>query len=316
MRTHRSATYAAGFVAVATAVLMQVAPVRAQDTEETLDEEDLPSASLVGEAGYAYQGEADIDGGGKFSVNRFDVGLIGRIDPFARWRWTNTLFFSANDYDFQGGGFSTGDPWGTILTTRLVSRLRYQYNEQWGVFAGGVFIFSPESGANWGDSFSGGGMAGVDYRPSDKFFVSLGVAAISQIEDDPRVTPAIILNWLPYDRWAVRVGAIPASGGAATAGEVAYRIAEPLELGLGVIFNQRRFRLNDSGPVPNGIGEDNAMPVRLRLGWRVMPQISLHLLAGAALAGELHIDDPYGNRLDKQSYDPAPYVGLRILGWL
>ena len=316
MRTQRFATYVAGLVVLTTALLMHVTPVRAQDTEETLDEEGLPSASLVGEAGYAYQGEADIDGGGKFSVSRFDVGAIGRFDPFERWRSTNTIFFSGNDYDFEGGGFSTGDPWETILTLRMVSRLRYQYNDQWGVFVGGVFIFSPESDANWGDSFSGGGMAGVDFRPSDKFFLSLGVAAISQIEDDPRVTPAIILNWLPYDRWAVRVGAIPASGGAATAGEVAYRIAEPLELGLGVIFNQRRFRLNDSGPVPNGIGEDNAMPVRLRLGWRVMPQISLHLLAGAALAGELRIDDRFGNRLGAEDYDPAPYVGLRILGWL
>lgn len=315
MRTQRIAMCTAGLVAFATAFLIHVAPVRAQDTEETLDEEDAPRASLVGEAGYAYQGEADIDGGGKFSVNRFDVGAIGRFNPFERWRSTNTIFFSGNAYDFDGGA-GNRDPWGTILTLRMVSRLRYQYNEQWGVFAGGVFIFSPESGADWGDSFTGGGMAGVDYRPSDKFFVSLGVAAISQIEDDPRVTPSIILNWLPYDRWAVRVGAIPASGGAATAGEVAYRIVEPLELGLGVIFNQRRFRLDDSGPVPEGIGEDNALPVRLRLGWRIIPQLSLHVLAGAALAGELQIDDRFGNRLAAEDYDPAPYVGLRLIGWL
>jgi len=315
MRTQRFAKYVAGLVVLTTALLMHVTPVRAQDTEETLDEEDFSSASLVGEAGYAWQGEADIDGGGKFSVNRFDVGAIGRFNPFERWRSTNTLFFAGNAYDFDGGP-NSADPWGTILTLRMVSRLRYQYTDQWGVFVGGVFIFSPESGANWGDSFSGGGMAGVDYRPSDTFFVSLGVAAISQIEDDPRVTPSIILNWLPYDRWAVRVGAIPASGGAATAGEVAYRIIEPLELGLGVIFNQRRFRLNDSGPVPEGIGEDNALPVRLRLGWRIVPQVSLHLLAGAALAGELQIDDRFGNRLAAEDYDPAPYVGLRLIGWL
>jgi hypothetical protein len=107
---------------------------------------------------------------------------------------------------------------------------------------------------------------------------------------------------------------VPASGGAAAAGEVAYRIAEPVEIGLGLLYNQRRFRLDDSGPVPDGVGEDNTLPVRLRLGWNITPQVGLHLLAGAALGGEVRIDDRYGNELDKQNYDPAPYIGARFVG--
>ena len=116
-----------------------------QDTEETLDEEALPQSRVVGQAGYAYQGKADIDGGGHLRVNRFDVGLLGRADLLERLRWTNTFFFSVNDYDFGGGGFSTGDPWETILTMRLVTKLKYQLSEQWGVFGGGVFISAAET---------------------------------------------------------------------------------------------------------------------------------------------------------------------------
>ena len=80
----------------------------------------MPQAHFVGEAGYGYQGEADIDGGGNLQVNRFDVGGIGRLDLPEHLRWDNTLFFSVNDYDFGGSGFSTGDPWDTILTLRMV----------------------------------------------------------------------------------------------------------------------------------------------------------------------------------------------------
>jgi hypothetical protein len=172
---------------------------------------------------------------GDIEVHRFDVGLLGRADLLERLRWTNTFFFSVNDYDFGGGGFSTGDPWETILTMRLVTKLRYHHSGRWGVFGGGVFMFSPETGADWGDSFSGGGLLGVDFRPSKTLFVSLGVSAFSQIEDDARVTLLVSLNWLPYERWAVRVGAVPASGGAAAAGEVAYRVTEPVQIGHGLL---------------------------------------------------------------------------------
>jgi hypothetical protein len=182
------------------------------------------------------------------------------------------------------------------------------------VFGGGVFISSAETGADWGDSFSGGGLVGVDFRHGKSLFVSLGLAVITQLADDARVTPTVSLNWLLSDRWAVRLGAVPASGGAAAAGEVAYRLAKPVELGLGLLYNQRRFRLDDSGPVPDGVGEDNNLPLRLRLGWDITPQIALHFLGGAALGGEVRLEDRNGHRINKQDYDPTPYLGLRFVG--
>ncbi len=249
METQRRRTPVA-IAVLAVALAFPFASALAQDAEETLGEEVAPESALVGEAGYAFQGETDIDGGGRVMVNRFDAGVLGRIDLAERLRWSNSLFFSANVYDFEGGGFSASDPWDTILGLRLTSTLHYALNERWGVIGGGVFMFAPETGADWGDSFTGGGIAGVDFRPNESLYVRLGVAVISQIEDGVRVTPSVVLNWLPHKQWAVRVGAVPASGGAAAGGEVAYRVVDPLEVGLGVLFNQRRFRLDDSGPAP------------------------------------------------------------------
>ena len=42
----------------------------------------------------------------------------------------------------------------------LVTKLKYQLSEHWGVFGGGVFISASETGADWGDSFSGAALGG------------------------------------------------------------------------------------------------------------------------------------------------------------
>jgi hypothetical protein len=312
---HSAISSAPLLIAAVTLVLaISLRAAVAQEFEELSEEPALPQLTYLGEAGATYQGEADIDGGGRLQVGRFDIGAASRTDFLEKFRWSNTFSFGANEYDFDGGGFSTGTPWETILQMRLGTKLRYGLNEQWGIFGGGVFIFSPETGADWGQSFTGGGMVGADYRPSKTFFVSLGVAVISQIEDDPKVTPTVGLNWLPYEQWTVRVGAVPASGGAAAAAEVAYRIVEPVELGLGVVYNQRRFRLDGSGVAPDGVGQDTSIPLRVRVGWNINQYISLQFLGGVVLGGQLELDNSNGNRLNRQDYNPAPYLGLHLLG--
>lgn len=296
-----------------------LAVARGQEADELIDEELVaagarPQSSILGEGGFVYQGDADIDNGGSLQAYRYDIGVGGRIQLLDRLRWGNTFFFGVNDYDFDGGGFSAGDPWNTILNLRLGTTLTYGITEQWGVTAGGIFMFSPETGANWGDSFTGGGLVAGEYRHSEALFASVGLAVVSQIEDDVMVLPAIAINWLPAEDWAVRVGAVPASGGAAAAAEAAYRFADPIELGLGVMYQQRRFRLDDSGPAPDGVGEDDSLPVRLRLGWNINENFSVNLLGGVVLGGELELENQNGNRLSSQGYDPAAYVGLRLRG--
>jgi len=307
--------------AAAILVALATGPAWAQEADELIENEIVAEAgaegvSLSAQGGFVYQGDADLDGGGSMQAFRYDLGVAGSTSLTDSLRWGNTFFFSANDYDFDGGGvgFAAGDPWGTALTMRWSSELTYDLDEKWGVSAGGIFTFAPESGADWGDSFTGGGLLAVEYRHSDTLFTSVGVAVVTQIEDDPAVLPRILVNWLPTEDWAVRVGSVPASGGAAAAVEAAYRLAEPVDLGFGVIYQERRFRLDDSGPAPDGVGDDRSLPVRLRLGWRILPELSLHLLGGVAVAGKVELDDRDGNLLRKADYDPAAYVGLRVLG--
>lgn len=297
-------------------ILTGLAPVTAQEADELIDELAGPPRVLLGEGGFVYQGDTDIDGGGSLQVLRFDVGLLGTRTLSDRWRWRNSFFFGVHGYDFDGGGFATDEPWETVLNMRLGSALTYSLNDKWGVSAGGIFIFSPETDANWGDSFTGGGSLGVEYRHSDALYASVGVAVISQIEDDATVAPMVGINWRPDPNWTLRVGAVPATGGAAASGELAYRFTEQLDLGLGVLYHQRRFRLDSSGLARNGVGVDNNLPIRLRLGWNVAQYLTLQVLGGVVAAGEVELEDHRGNRLRKEDYDPAAYVGLRLLAHL
>src|SRR5215470_10300106 len=284
-RTDPIGLYTRLLLAAAALVLAQpLAVARGQESDELIDADEfaatgaLPSVTFLGEGGFVYQGNADIDGGGHFQVYRYDLGAAGRIDLAEHLHWGNSFFFGANDYDFDGGGFSRGRPWNTILNMRMGTKLIYDINQQWGIAAGGVFIFSPETGANWGDSITGGGLLEAQYRHSQTLFASLGVAIITQIEDEATATPSVGVNWLPAEDWTVRVGSVPASGGAAAGGEVAYRPIDPLVLGFGIVYQQRRFRLDSSRPARNGVGEDNSMPVRVRLGWNITQNISLNAL--------------------------------------
>lgn len=301
-------------LAAAAALAFGGAPAEAQDYEYALTDPPTAQTPFIVETGFARQGEADIDGGGSVAANRFDAEVVGRVGLLEPLTWTNSIFFGVNHYDFDGGGFAAGDPWETILDIRLISTLRYALNDRWGVYGGGVLLVAPETGADWGDSVTGGGLGGVDFRLHDGVFLSAGVAVISQLEDDVRVTPSVVMKWLPDDDWRVSVGAVPATGGAAAAGEIAYRVADPVEVGFGLLFSQRRFRLDDSGVAPDGVGEDSAMPLRLRVGWSVTERIALHFFGGVALAGEVELENSSGNRLRGEDYDPAAYFGVRFAG--
>ena len=96
---------------------------------------------FLGEEGFIYQGEGDLDGVGTASV----------------------------------------DAWDTVLSPRLSTGLTYALNERWEISAGG-------------------GLIGVEYRASDTLSGSLGVAVISQIENDATVAPSVGLRWLPAPR--------------------------------------------------------------------------------------------------------------------
>jgi hypothetical protein len=85
-------------------------------------------------------------------------------------------------------------------------------------------------------------------------------------------------------------------------------------MGVGAAYRRYRFRLSETGPVPNGVGEERGVPVFFRATYGFARQLSLHMYAGVVAGGRLEVDDSSGNTLRRDDFDPAPLLAVTLLG--
>ncbi len=267
------------------------------------------SFSLAGAA--LSQFEAGIDSGGDYSVTRAGarLGLTYIATP--------TVVVSAgirgalHAYDFSGStGFGGADPWDDIGIVDGDARLVYILNPRWSVFGAAALQYAGESGADLGDSFTAGGGGGVRYAPSERFSLGVGLFTMSRIEDEMGIYPIFDLEWRFADDWVLRTTSRdPANEGRAGL-EVGWTFIPDWELAAGAYWAQLRFRLDEDGATPGGIGEETAYPVFGRLSWSPSPRWRLSLLAGSTLGGQLLLEDSGGNEVMEDDTDAAWFVAL------
>jgi hypothetical protein len=256
-----------------------------------------------------YEGKGDLDQGGDFSVWRafLRAGAVGGIG--GGHTAGVTLNYDYNDYSFSNPvAFGGVAPWNIVQRYGVAVPFSFALRDGWSVgFVPSVDWFR-ENGADTGDSLSWGGIVSATKRFADGNRLGLGVGIYDRIEETSAF-PFLIVDWRLSDRW--RLVNPLAAGPTGPAGlELDYRLDDNWELGVGAAWRRVRFRLSDSGPVPNGVGEDRGMPVFLRATRNVGRQSTLHLYAGVVVAGELRVEDSSGNRLRSEDYDPAPLLGV------
>lgn len=257
-----------------------------------------------------YQFDTGIDNAGDFNVARV-VGGGGMKFPLGE-RLGGAIggSYSYAGYDFDDDAlFGGSEPWGDVQTAQFLAVLRYTVNDQWSILGGGTGAFSGESGADAASSFTGGGFLAGGYRASEHFYIQLGASVVSQLDDDPLVTPLVIVNWAIDDRWQLRAGVLETGATDAVGAGVSYRMNEQWSVGARVGYVIRRFRLDDSGFAPDGVGQDEQFRAALSLTWKPIPEMQVSLLGGAAFGGELRVEDDNGDRLVNEDYDPTPFVG-------
>ena len=282
------------------------------------DEAEAPESSWPVEPGIdwrvegaaVYQLEADIDDGGSFSVTRLFIRGGADIVFDEQTSLSVGLGYGFDKYDFSGStGLGVTDPWDDIHSLRLGAFLRWAPNDRWTVFAAPTIRVSAERGADLGDAIYGGGFAGFSYKISDRFSIGPGIGALTQIEDDVTVFPVLLIDWKITDDLTLRTG----RGLGATQGPglvLAWQCAEAWELSLGGRYESQRFRLSDSGPVPNGVGEEESLPIYGGITWKPNANLSLSALGGVNFAGRLVLDSPSGQRVASDNYDPTGFFGL------
>jgi len=265
-----------------------------------------PLPTFIG-AGASYQFKTDINGGGQFGLTRarVDVGQPLRLTDstllLTRFR------YEIDNYDFTGGPA----PWQNINTISADSLLKWKANDAWSIYGGPMLKISAESGAKFGDGFTGGGLAGVNYKYSDTLMLGGGLAVSSQLEDNALATPLITADWKFADQWQLKVGFLDLST-IGYAASVAWVPNQKWELGFGAQYHRSRFRIEGNGVSSNGVGQEESAILFTSATCHLARTVDLVGFVGLATGGNLQLDNSSGNQLNDHNYDPAPVIGIRL----
>jgi hypothetical protein len=272
-----------------------------------------PSSPQFGfTAGGLKQQPSALDQGGEFELDRWlvQVDASQRLD--AGWRAGVSLSYIEDDYGFSGVSPFAGDrpPWGTIQELRLSIPLMHR-GQRWNSLLIPSLGYRGETSADLSDSRQFGMLAGSAYRFSDRLSLGPGFGVFSEIEEGVDLFPILLLDWRITDHLTLKTGrGLAASRGPGLT--LQWQPDRVWRLGLGVRYEKRRFRLNEAGEVPGGVGQHRALPVSLSLGYQPDPHLAFNLLGGLAYAGELQLEDADGHFLRDSEYDTATFLGLTV----
>ncbi len=218
--------------------------------------------------------------------------------------------YGFDEYDFSGSsGFGGRKPWDDIHTMRLSIPVRWKMSPKWSGFISPTVRSTGEKGADFNDTISGGGFAGLSYRFSDRLTIGPGVGVMTKLEDSTRFIPLLVFNWKISDTLNFGTG----RGGGAAAGPglaLEWRPTRSWALSFGGSYKSYRFRLDENGDVPSGIGDDRSFPIFAGVEYKFTPLIRMALIGGVSVGGELRLEDENGKTVSEVDYDPAGFAGV------
>lgn len=259
-----------------------------------------------------YQGNGDLDKGGRFSMS----GAIVRGGAFYDFGGGNragvTLSYDYLDYSFSNGSAFGQAPWGNVQRYGVAVPISFALSDGWSLRFSPSADWFKENGANTGDSLVWGATLSGAKQFEGGNRLGLGVGVFSQIEKTS-VFPFLVVDWRLGERW--RLVNPLASGPTGPAGlELEYRFDGNWATSVGVAYRALRFRLSDTGLVSNGVGEETGVPVFLRVTRNFNDQMALHFYGGVVAGGKLRVENSSGDMVREENFDPAPIVGLSFAG--
>lgn len=254
-----------------------------------------------------YQSETDLSGGGAFSVDRqfLRAGALYRSPDGASFGLLAS--FGQFSYDFNMIGAA---PWGDVRDIRLSAPIRFEAGERARVLISPSVRWDYESDASASGGVTYGMFAGVSWEVSDTLEIGPAFGAFSQLgRSGLDLFPALLVNWDVAPGWNLSTGTgLGASQGPGVT--LSYQTSDSISISLIARSEKSRFRLDNTGLAPGGVGEDSSVPVVLSLAYKPNPGISISAFAGAEFDGKLKLENTSGTVASSRSYDVAPIVGL------
>jgi hypothetical protein len=259
-----------------------------------------------------YQFGADVDGGGNLSVARYNFTFDMSSKMSNEIRLGVGLAYEYDNYDFSGlSNFSVARPWSGINRLGISLPVNYSFANDWRLFVSPSVQWAGESGAKWGDALSYGAVAAIAYAFRPDAVIGLGAGVYSNIEKTT-IFPYIAVNWQITEQLRL-INPFRTSPAGPAGLEFAYAIDKHWETGLGGAYRSYRFRLDEDGRIPKGIGEHKTVPVFARISYKFTPQVGIDVYGGATFVNKIRIDGPDGSEIYSTKTDVAPLVGLTFM---
>lgn len=201
-------------------------------------------------------------------------------------------------------------PWGDLSAPSVGVNFAYTYGSDLLLQLSPTVQWAYESGAKTSDALTYGAVASISKVFSPDLVLGLGVSVFRRI-DKTQALPFFIVNWKINDQWRVanpfEAGPV---GGAGL--EFIYAPDDRWEFAEGLSYRSYRFRLAQSGPTPDGIGENSFIPLFLRVSRKLTKELRLDFYAALATAGKLSVDNSDGSGRYSDDYKIAPAVGATL----
>ena len=285
---------------------------------------DLKGPPTVVAVQYGHQFKSDLDDGSEMARDNVFFSVAHRIKLSEK-----SSFFALGSYTLHAYDFSSNNggnvpsqvdnyQWDNVHRAVLGGLFGYELNDRWRLIGGGLVRSWGETGADYGDSITGGLIGGFDYHPSDDFSIGLIVGAFSSLEDSVGLVPIPTLKWNFAEDWKLHVGLVSVFDPGVGA-EISWQVSDTVSIGTGLAFQNRRYRLRDKARATNvggrsddgGVGQETEVPIFALIQWRPAPKATIDFLAGVAVAGNVRVESSTGGKLSDDDYDPAPFAGVK-----
>lgn len=300
-------------------------PVFAQaiDLPAVLDS-DLKAPPTSANLQYSHQFEADVEEAGtELARHNVLVGFGRRFAIGEKTALIGVANYTLHGYDLSDSSDATPSAyaWDDVHRGVLGALVGHDLDARWRLIGGGLIRSWGESGAKFGDTLTGGLIAGFDYHPSEDLSVGLLLGAFSKLGGGVGLLPLPTLKWRFAPDWRVHVGMVQLADPGLGA-QLDYQLTPELSVATGFAYQSRQFRLADRTRTtgrpdhPNrtddgGIGAEREIPVFLSLRFRPIPRAEIDLFGGVALRGNLRVEDEDGGRIADDDYEKAGILGLK-----
>jgi hypothetical protein len=262
-----------------------------------------PDASLRIGGGFIRQFDANIDGGGDFSVSRAYASVSGSFAVSESVSFSPSIAYEFGAYSF-GGAASAAFPWERVNEVGIAPRIDIQLDRDLTVSVSPIIQFAAEDGAGWSDAIQWGGLGAIRYSFSPELTLGAGLLGITQLEGDPLFIPIPLIDWRIDRNWRVSNLRVPEANPFAAL-ELVYDTQEAVEFAVGGGWENRRFRLDDGG-----VGQDRGAAFYARATVRIAERFRIDGLVGVTAFNQLKTIDPGGTTTASRNGDSGLMLGV------